>query len=628
MQHSPVFRRAALRGLPWLLFLAVWLVLPAMAAAQDPVLEFKKILQTKPNIDITLNLEQQAEERKKFYDAREKKIAKLIESDLTSFSALRQALMLKDWRGLEKDEVGDKELIASDAKLRARIAEKFRARVRGVVNQGDETSQAAVANLITEMGLTVRGAPDPAKPTDSDEAERERNVGFARTLTDDIIKLGNSPSEFVRLHAVRALGGINADPKLAAAEFARRLAFVGNVKERRVAADGLLRLVTVAAFLNQSSLTKPAVRADRADALTAAAEVVRQAPAGLADKDVVVRARCAEALHASAMVLADVLKRTPDEGKPLPTPARTHFLPAEVAAIKDMLKLLDEAGPRFAAGLADPDVGVRLGLANALERIGDARYRLNEEPVTYGLPGKVLERVRLVPPNASDPLRTFAKGDWRAVAKLLTDADVNVRRTAVNFFEFFPDARPAVVPDLIRALSDSDRFVRWGAVRGLGQFSKKMVDGKEVDVYQPKDAAASVPAIAKLLFDDELNVRLAAAQTLEAIGPYAEAAVPDLARALHHGDPDFRIDALYALQRIGPERSKLAISAITGILDHPEPRVRRIVAETLGKFGPAANNKATVDALRHALGDDDQDTRINASEALLQILAPAPSEKK
>jgi len=32
---------------------------------------------------------------------------------------------------------------------------------------------------------------------------------------------------------------------------------------------------------------------------------------------------------------------------------------------------------------------------------------------------------------------------------------------------------------------------------------------------------------------------------------------------------------------------------------------------------------ATVDALRRALGDDDQDVRINASEALVQILSPS-----
>ena len=48
----------------------------------------------------------------------------------------------------------------------------------------------------------------------------------------------------------------------------------------------------------------------------------------------------------------------------------------------------------------------------------------------------------------------------QSVAKLLGDPDVRVRQGAINFLEFFPEARPAVVSDLTRALSDPDAFVR------------------------------------------------------------------------------------------------------------------------------------------------------------------------
>src|SRR5205823_1097108 len=97
----------------------------------------------------------------------------------------------------------------------------------------------------------------------------------------------------------------------------------------------------------------------------------------------------------------------------------------------------------------------------------------------------------------------------------------------------------------------------------------------------------------------------------------------DLVRAVHFGDADNRVDVLYVIQAIGPERSKAAISSVTDALDNPDPKVRRAAAETLGKYGALARNKATIDALRRTLGDDDQDVRINASEALLQILAPS-----
>jgi HEAT repeat protein len=55
-------------------------------------------------------------------------------------------------------------------------------------------------------------------------------------------------------------------------------------------------------------------------------------------------------------------------------------------------------------------------------------------------------------------------------------------------------------------------------------------------------------------------------------------------------------------------------------MDNGDPKVRRAAAETLGKYGQLARNQATIDALRRALGDEDQEVRINASEALLHIL--------
>ncbi len=199
------------------------------------------------------------------------------------------------------------------------------------------------------------------------------------------------------------------------------------------------------------------------------------------------------------------------------------------------------------------------------------------------------------------------------MARLLGDSDARVRRTAVNFLEYFPEARPAVVPDLIRALCDPDRFVRWAAARALGTFSKN---------YQAKDAVPAVPALAKMLFDSDYTDRLAAAATLESLGEYAEAALPELARAVHFGNVENRVAAMYVIQSIGPERSTSAIASVTDALHQEDPRVHRVAAETLGRFGPRARNQATVDALRRALGDDDQEVRINASEALLQILAP------
>src|SRR5207244_4316392 len=133
--------------------------------------------------------------------------------------------------------------------------------------------------------------------------------------------------------------------------------------------------------------------------------------------DPTVRASCAEAVRVAAQVLVVLVQRTQEEGKKLdlPTP---RFSPADMAQLKELLKAFADAGPRLAHGLEDPEPDVRGPLVSALERLSDARYRLSEEAMTVGVGNKIQDRILLLPGKASDPLAGFAKGEWRAVAKL------------------------------------------------------------------------------------------------------------------------------------------------------------------------------------------------------------------
>jgi HEAT repeat protein len=442
----------------------------------------------------------------------------------------------------------------------------------------------------------------------TDELDRLRRAGFARNLTEEIICLTAVDNELVRLHALRALGSINADPSRAAPVLASKLASGNKVAVRRIAADGLFRLVATPGYLKDQSFKSPPVWANDLDVITAGVEVVRHAAVGLTDPDAEVRRCCAEALRTGAELLAEHFQRGPDEARSVAP--RSHSL-ADIAALKALLNAFDVAGPRLAAALSDPAVEVRLAMVRTLGQLCDVRCRLAEEPVVVGTG---TERVSLTPPYASDPLANFARGDWRSAARLLADPDARVRRGAVSFLEFFGEARPAVLPALAKSLADSDRFVRLGSARALGNFTK---------TYQPRDAAPIVPALAALLFDSDDAIRVAAAATLESIGPCAETAVPDLVRAIHFGDVENRVAALRVVETIGPDRSKLAIPSVTAALSHPDPRVRRAAAEALGKYGPVARNQVTTDALRRALSDPDQAVRIRASEAVRLILSPA-----
>jgi HEAT repeat protein len=587
------------------------LVCPTLTIAQEPILELRKLLVARPTVEPGDSEAKQAAERGQFHAEREKQLGKIIDEKLATFSDLLDALLLNEWGDLAKTERDDSDIVATDARMRFRVAERFRAGVRGIVERGDNDGEAAIASFIAELGRTVRAALDPTVQLPSDELERLRRAGFARSLTDDIVRLMAVDSELVRLHAVRALGAIHPDPHRAAPLLGAKLSADNGVKVRRVAAESMLRLVADGAYLKEQTFKSTPVWANDLDVLTVAAEVVPTAAIGLGDADMAVRLSCAEALRTSARALAVNVQRKPG-GAGNPAARVRPRGPGEIAALKALLQAFAVAGPRIAVCLGDPSVEVRHALVRTLERLGDARYRLAEEPLDVG---HGAERVLMVPPQAHDPLANFAKGDWRGVARLLHDPDVHVRRGAVNFLEFFADARPAVVPELGKSLADPDRFVRWGAARALGNFSKS---------YQPRDAVPAVAALAKLLFDQDVAVRLAAAATLESLGKHAEAAVPDIARAIHFGDVENRVAVLRAAASVGADHVPAALASVTSALAHPDARVRRAAVVALGKLGPLADNATTVAALRRALSDSDQAVRVQASEAVRLIVNPGP----
>ena len=248
---------------------------------------------------------------------------------------------------------------------------------------------------------------------------------------------------------------------------------------------------------------------------------------------------------------------------------------------------------------------MRLAAVEALEYIGTARFRLKKRALSVPVVesgGDFGNRDALL---KNDVLETFIRDNLDSVAQLLTDANVALRRRAVEFLEIIEEAAAPAFPALVKRLGDTDKFVRWPAARAIGNFA-------------PALAAGAVPGLAKLLKDPDLDVRLTAAKTLMEIGPLAQAAVPALADAANAGDAEARMAAMEALQRIGSEAGKGAVPKLIEALGNSDARVRRAAAKTLGTYGPAAF--AAIPSLRRALGDDDQDVRINASDAMLSIL--------
>jgi HEAT repeat protein len=166
---------------------------------------------------------------------------------------------------------------------------------------------------------------------------------------------------------------------------------------------------------------------------------------------------------------------------------------------------------------------------------------------------------------------------------------------------------------LTRALGDRNRFIRWAAVRTLGNLPVEK-------------AATTVTDLAALLDDNDVDVRQAVARALERLGPRARAAVEPLEAKIldHRSDPEFRVAVMYVLESIGTEDTVSAIPLLTRALTDTDARVRRTAAELLGKYGRLA--ESAVPALRDTLGDDDTEVRQRASDALLSILVGPTKE--
>lgn len=107
--------------------------------------------------------------------------------------------------------------------------------------------------------------------------------------------------------------------------------------------------------------------------------------------------------------------------------------------------------------------------------------------------------------KAVDALIGMGPSGFRALRNSLRDRDVNVRRRTVWALAQmnFPDTAKALIPDVIRALGDSDDYVVGEATQVLGNYGAA--------------AKVAAPALRKMLKHPSVKVRKAAAEALNRI---------------------------------------------------------------------------------------------------------------
>lgn len=167
----------------------------------------------------------------------------------------------------------------------------------------------------------------------------------------------------------------------------------------------------------------------------------------------------------------------------------------------------------------------------------------------------------------------------------------------------------AAVPALAEGLSDSQGPVRTWCCAALARIGPL--------------AHAAVPALERLLTSPVAVDRLAAARALGDVGVPA-ASIPALAARLDDEETDVRVAAAWALSSLGPEVEP-AVPALLTALDDPAPQVRSwacIGIEAAGAAGAAA-----IPRLCDLLAGGDVDERAAAAKALGGVLPearPAP----
>jgi HEAT repeat protein len=578
--------------------IAVGVVLIAMAISSggslradslpaDPVEDLRQALR----IPVVDPLKNKAE-----LEFRRENLTKKIEG-LHTIGQLRRAIALNDW--LDEDQAAD--VAAVDRAIRSQVAIRLRDAVKAAFASGNPVIQKAAVDGIAEMGVTVK--------------QIGSRLGFSHPLTPDIANLVRTGSPSVQIAAARALGSISVDPEVAAPALGDLLRSPA-AELRRAAASALGNMIKgVTQLLPTKGKSPTGVESTPPEVIQVTVAAVPKVGPGLTDPDPEVRRLSADAILQAALAQAELV-RDPPKSQRFPPPGRKPSpdehddlvrYRKEVQDERDELlpvsKVIADQVPGLVQVLVDANPASRVASRRAAEEMAHAWFKFERR--RYSVP-LVPDAPDIKPVEATDdPLVKGLRLTLPNLVKGVDDPDLAVREATVDALEMLSDEARPVAGSLVRALGDPNPFVRWAAARTLGRIA-------------PVEDETAVPALARLLQNLDLDVRIAAATALQHYGPAARAAVPDLTRVVNRGDAEIRVAVIRALEGIGTDAAP-SIPVITAALADPNPRVRLAAADVLGHFGALARDSES--ALRKALDDSDADVRRAASDALLSILA-------
>ena len=232
------------------------------------------------------------------------------------------------------------------------------------------------------------------------------------------------------------------------------------------------------------------------------------------------------------------------------------------------------------------------------------------------------------------------KPNVAALVEGLKSGDKAIRRDASYQLSQLGTEAKAAVPDLVKALDDSEDQVWFNSITALARIGPAAASAvpallrqlAKVDRsnnhgqrwYRTAFALGSVgpaalPELTKALGSDKAQVRSGAAKAISWMGADAESAVPALAKLIADGDADVRDQAALALGKIG----LAALPVLKESLKSDQATVRASAASALDVMGDAA--KDADPALATAFkAETDEPTKIRLIQTLSRLeYAPA-----
>ncbi len=551
----------------------------------------------------------------------------IILNKTNALGDLSKIILMPEWQYIE----GNKRIADINGEVRTAVIQKFKTNGLQLLKDGQDDARMDLAILIGETASA--NLVDETSESLDQIAQRSRFLrAELSTLSPQLALLTKTKNPKLIIAAVSALGKIESKSDL----FAQTISDLMEIKPantlaiRRAAAESLkTRLATVSQLLKQIRVVRERDNLDLInDLLTTSKLCFPLGVRALKDKDYIVREQGTLACKQATSTLAEVDYIIPTREAEMTMLERPDIIAQRTKSFRDglafelslinsfrdnMRELTDHA-TNFEA-----DVVVRVASLDVVEDLVVIRKKLIEFE-------SILNKLDVLAGNAPNPNPKLITHDiipegneFKEIVQdlimVLSDPNLRVRLNGIDIVEGFlsmPDITARIINEkelfLFRKLAsvattDTNLMVKYAAVRALGRSA-------------PLKPEIAVPVLAKCILEEDLDIRIAAANALKKYGKEGLKALPSLEKMIANGDSDSRIAMMNAAVSLGTDGSP-TLGEVAKNLQSEEPKVRIKAAETLGKFGKLS--EAQIPKLQKSLNDEDSNVRNAVSSALLKI---------